>query len=141
MPNRSGVETHDIGASPDRKIPGITWSATVTLTGPDGGLGVEHINVGFMQECYVSSMAAYYQGTHVLGSSLNGNSYFDKLYVSPGPYCSVFGNAVIFNATPDAEGDYTATIQSSDRPDDGPPTVFPGKTSSFVTSWSWSGTS
>jgi hypothetical protein len=101
------------------------------------------INVGLMQYCDVNSMVAGYQGSGVLISSLNGNTYLDKMANasnSDTPYYDGGANATISHATADSGGEFSATIGTSDTPSDGAPITlaqdhskFPANGSSFLT--------
>ena len=109
---------------------GADWGALVTLTGPGDNLGVNQINVGFIQHINVQTWSGQYAGTTTqLVSSLQGQTYLDmgpdgggravptSTYGGP-PWYSRQAGATFFGA--DSQGT-SAMIESYDTPGMGVP--------------------
>ncbi|MBY0527644.1 MAG: tandem-95 repeat protein [Gemmataceae bacterium] len=70
-----------VASGPAQAPGGITWKATVTLTGPgkNGSLGVSQINVGFIQHVVPASYSVYFPTINkTIVSNLVGNTYLDQ---------------------------------------------------------------
>jgi hypothetical protein len=108
---------------------GATWTAVVTLTGPGDNLGVNQINVGFVQHITIQAWNAQYNQsaprapTHLV-SNLQGQTFLDMLpdgsdsasltsTYNGRPWYSRQPSATFFNAT---AAHPTQMIKGSDQP-------------------------
>ena len=58
---------------------GMTFSAAVTMNGPNGNQGVDSISAGFIQHITVTAMSATYTNGSTLTASTQGNTYLDTV--------------------------------------------------------------
>ena len=106
--------------------PGMTWSAKVTLSGPQGNRGVDQIKVGFVQHITFVALRGRYEAKDgseiekVLAADLEGKTYLDVGGQGEAPWCDTTEPAVFFNAS-SAPGGNVKTISSNDTPANGPP--------------------
>ncbi|NNM87365.1 MAG: hypothetical protein HKL95_02470, partial [Phycisphaerae bacterium] len=82
----------------------ITFSNSVTVTGPNGGWGVTQMNIGYMQEDTIVTEDGTYQDGTTLKSNLGGQTYTD--WVNAGPW----SNSALTPANP-GQGVYVAFFQ------------------------------
>jgi hypothetical protein len=114
------------------KTVGIKWQAKVTLNGPNGNLGVDHIKAGFVQNLTVTKLSGTYAdnaGTFVSDlqtGKINGgtdNTYWDKQDGFDGIFYTDLVSGFFADATKTRN---SKTITSVDRPNDGPPNTMNG---------------
>ena len=109
-----------------RNIPsGLTWKAKITLTGPDGGRGVDHIESGYIQNVTSIALNATYgkSGTLVASVSSQGKLNDANPNSSVAPWYNSVSHfqgrkdSLPIGATYDAtNGSYTITLEALDSP-------------------------
>ncbi len=116
------IESSD-SKDPNRK-PGLTWNATVTMTGANGGIGVSQINVGFIQQLVGYQSDGHYQSNNSLKSNMD-NLALPILDATKQGNIWYFGTPSLSDETPDTvTGVFSDVITSNDSPQNGPPMAF-----------------
>ncbi len=117
---------------------GLSWKATVMLTGPQGNRGVDQIHVGFIQHINYQLFRGHYLSRVAtdmpwLVNSLESSTtyYLDSAsYSQPWYYHENSADSVFFDATP---GNSVKTLWSNDQPNTVIPLTFEQATRGDVT--------
>src|SRR5665213_596773 len=124
--NGTQIKEVDYGTN---AVPGLTWSATVSATGPSAGnntnLGIDRIKIGFMQNVtgftdtgtYLNGAVRHSSLEQLIGSGPNNHPRHDVQFQQTGPW---YDSNAVFQPSAKAP---SGPIRSSDKPFGGPPLV------------------